>query len=299
MGFGSLATYVILFTVGLSMVAGFILTFRDFFAKSSLSLEERQEITRNKILSGIEIINYTYNETQDEKNKTWEYEDDFNEGIFENTTASDPTYPDALVLAHSSTTGQWYSEILELDGEINFTEIESTGTMIEPLISYLEIRIRTAENRTSLTSTFLGPDGTEASYYSLNSVENINDIHNGDSVVQLEVSMGRNSEFVETPVLDYVSIGYKYTNVLNLVIRNDGKVRLDNDVLDFFINTDRLERNTIVESEVIDDGYKINPGFWDPGRDINVKISKAIESEDFMLTAITEFGTKDTKKVQI
>ena len=299
MGFSSLATYVILFTVGLSMVAGFILTFRDFFARSSLSLEDRQEISRNKLLSDIEIINHTYNETTIEKNVSWAYLRDFEKGIFENTTASDETYPDTLVLSYDNTTGIWVSEIIELNGDFEFNTILMSGFVAEPIQSSAELRIRTANNLSTLTGEFVGPDGTSETFYSINSEENINSVHQGDSIIQIKIDLERLNQFIETPSINSIVINYQYNNILELRIKNTGKIRLDHDIIDVFVNTNRISRDEIITSNVIDEGYVSNPGLWEPDRDVLLSISRVLEPGNKMFTAINEFSSKSTKRLTI
>ena len=299
MGFSSLATYVILFTVGLSLIAGFILTFRDFFARSSVSLEERQEISRSKLMSDIEIINQTYNVTNVEKNKTWETSEDFGRGILENITISNELYPNQIVLSFDNTSGYWISEIVEIEGNFEFTTLFVEGVIAEPIQSSVELRIRTANNLSSLTGNFIGPDGTEDSHYSINVEENINNIHQGNNVIQLRVDFERLNEFIETPSVDSIAINYEYSNILELRIRNSGKVRLDHNIVDLFVNTRRVSRNSIVLREVIHESYMSNPGIWEPERDLIVYVSEEIEQGTNVFTAINEFGTKSTRKLEI
>ena len=300
MGFSSLATYVILFTVGLSVVSGFVLTFRDFFSKSSLSLEERQEISRNKMMSDIEIKNYSYSSL--ERNMTWKEKNDFNIGIYENTTSADINGKEMIELSFDNNTGYWISNIIELSENSELKTIESTGTISVPTESSIEIRIRTANNLSSLTGSFLGPDGTENTFYALNEKRQIFENQISDSVIQIKANFSRRNPGIESPRLDFIIIEYEYSDVLNLVITNTGKIRLDDEIIDLFLDGNRIPRTEVIEKNVLYNtnvSRVLNPGIWEPGRDLSISVSQIIESGTRSLTAINQYSTKSTKKITI
>ncbi len=295
MGFGSLATYVIMFSVGLSVVVGFMFSFKTSFAQSSASLEERQEISKAKLQSDMEIMGITYNETQEEQHVIWNTTSDFNEGIFDNTTASNTSFPDSIILSYDNLTGAWYSEIIEFNGTVNYTFINSSGN---ELTGNIDFQIRSAENKSALTGEFVGPDGTNQSAYTLGSTQEISAEHDGDDVIQLKVSFSRLTSTVDIE-LDWVTLGYQHINVLEATIKNTGEMRLDKDILDVFVNGDRIPRDSIISAEVIESTDITNPGLWEPEEEITLKLSTTLQPGTKMFTLSNEYATKAHKKAII
>jgi hypothetical protein len=289
-----MATYVILFAVGLSVVVGFILTFRDYFVKSSISLEERQEISRSKLQSDMEILNISYNAAQPTEFKEWNASSEFNEGIYDNITSTNVSYPGTLILSNGNSTGEWYSEIIEFNGSIDFQFINAST--IVPGGSFVGIQLRSAKNKTALTGPFLGPDGTSGSSYLL-FPEIINPVHDNDSVVQVRVFMDRGASVI--PEVEWIEIHYAYTNVLEINVRNTGKIPIDTDTLDFFVSEQRISRDNVFRTDVIDATDITNPGIWEPEEELTIKISEVISPGMKMLTMVNEFSTKEYKKMII
>ncbi len=289
MGFGSLATYVILFTVGVAMATGLMFTFRDYFSTSSSSIEVRQSISHARMASAMEIRNISYNSDGMGSTEAWETTEDFQEGIFDNTTAED----DSVVLEGENTTGVWYSDVREFNGPSDITSLSAGGLAVQP--DSVKIKVRTAEDRGSLTGPFLGPDGTDENddFYELEDGQDANDIHSGDSVVQ--VAAWFNDTVSEDPShLDYIILGYEYEATLNVTIRNRGNIELDEEKLDFFIVGDRVSRDSVLDMSVVEEEGMPNPGIWDTEADLALQFAIGSLSGDNLFTVTNEFGARDS-----
>lgn len=294
MGFGSLATYVILFTVGVGMATAMMFSFRDYFSATSTSLEIRQLINNNKMNARMEIVNINYSEGGLIDNLNWNSSNDFNLGIFDNTSTNN----DLLFLFENNNTGIWYSNIIELEGPVNFTQMSVAG--IESLADSVRVRIRTAEQRQTLTGSFLGPLGTsdENDYYTLNLNQDINDIHNGDSVFQVGVWIN-DSGSEDNSSIDSIEIEFEYQATLDVTIRNTGTMELDTNRLDFFLVDRRIERTSILEKSVVNEPGLPNPGIWDSQKDLFIRLSTSMITDDLLFTATNEYGFRSAKRIGI
>ena len=295
MGFGSLATYVILFAVGLSVIVGFILTFRDYFVRSSISLEARQSIERQQAESGIEIINFTYNQTNVASDSyRVDTQAEFETGVSENISTT--TTPGELHLNGTNLTGVWYSEIIDTNYSVDFHTIESGANYGAQEDIYLQLR--SAESTSNLTGQFLGPDGTSATVYQADNIDAINSIHDVDREFQVQVYIERLVNFID-PELDFIEINYTPYNLLELHIKNDGKIQLDKDKIDYFLSGDRIDRASVYSSNITSSTDIINPRIWDPDKIIRVLVSKNIEPDNYVITATNEYSSKDQLMISI
>ncbi len=294
MGFSSLATYVILFAVGMSMVIGLLLVYKDFFVKSSESFELRQKMNSDKLQSNLEILNFTYSFEYKEKNLTVDTQEDFEAGISENISTTENV--GWIRLANDNLTGTWYSEIYNLNYSLNFTDITIEGNDFGASTD-IDVQIRSAKTTSELVGDFLGPDGTSNTFYSLEgaspAIIAINETHNSDSVIQLKVNLKRTITNRE-PEVDYLVIGYKISYISELAIKNTGKIRLDKDVLDYFIDGDRIPRTKIVSTIIRNETDILNPGLWDPEEIISVNISQPITLGNHIVNVINEQSIKDS-----
>ncbi len=295
MGFGSLATYVILFTVGLSMAVGVMSTVRDYFSQSSTSIEVRQEISRFQSGSTMEIINSTFDERGQNRSLLWDENEEFEEGIFEDTETDD----DSVVIVDGEAEGTWFSEIVELKGPANFTFLSADGS--EPLIEEpIEIRLRTAETRDEMTGDFIGPDGTDGGddfYLAHEEDQEIYEGHMNDSFIQARVDF--EEDFVDDPELNFLEIDYHYLGILEFLIRNTGSFELDEDRLDYFVAGQRIPRDSVLDKEVIDVPGLPNPGVWDSEKDLLVKLPVGLIEGTTLLTLTNEHATRESKRLEI
>ena len=292
MGFGSLATYVILFTVGVGMVTGLMFTFRDFFSTSSSSIEIRQSIRHDRLSATMGIQNATYQEGGIMDSIVWETDQNFEDGIFENTTTDD----DRLSLEGDNVTGVWYSDIREIEGPLNFTSLSADG--LDAIPDSIRIRIRTAGERQHLTGSFLGPDGTGSpeDFYELEMDQDINDVHDGDQVIQVQVLI-EDELTGDTSYLDNLEISFEYIATIDVHIRNTGTLELDEDRLDFFVIGERIPRDSILEMMVIEEDGLPNPGIWDSETDLWVRLATGPLETSALFTVTNEYGAKGSRRI--
>ncbi|MFP4117898.1 MAG: hypothetical protein ACLFTR_03155 [Candidatus Woesearchaeota archaeon] len=276
------------------MITGLTFTVKDYFSTSSSSIEVRQSISKDKTDAQIEVRNVTYIEGGITDSVIWENNSDFEEGIFENTTAVN----DRIYLSADNTTGVWYSDVKELEGPLNFTLLSADGMDAVP--DAIEIRIRTAEDRESLTGQFLGPGGTDdtTDFYDLSMDQAINDVHDGDQVLQAQVLI--EDEFTnDNSYLDYLEIGFEYMAILDVFIRNTGTMEQDQDRLDFFVIDERLSRDSIIEMNVVEEEGFPNQKLWDSEMDLRVKLATGLLDTGALFTVTNEFGSRDSERIMM
>lgn len=300
MGFSSLATYVIMFAIGMSIFIGLLFSYKAYFVRSAESLEATQEINQAKLNSAMEIMNYTYNQTEyAEKFVLVDSQTEFELGIFDNITSTEEV--GWLRLEASNTTGDWYSDIYVLNHSMNYTNLTITG--IHPGVqAEIHAQIRSANSEAELTGDFLGPDGTSASVYDVPEVNSatfgISDAHNGHTVVQIKIYLYRQSDILE-PRVDKIELGHKSSYILSINVKNDGKIKLDKEILELFIDQERISRNRIVSAEISSETDIINPGLWDSEEIIMINISSPIDSGKHRVSVINEYGIQDSELLTI
>lgn len=298
MGFSSLATYVILFAVGMSMVIGLLLVYKDFFVQSSESFELRQEMNSNKLQSNIEILNVTYGFEYSSENITIDSQSDFESGITDNTTTTEEV--GWLRLAFDNLTGIWYSNIYSLNYSMNFTEITIVG--VDLGVTDVNVQVRSATTTSELTGDFLGPDNTSNTFYSLVGIGSISiplsDIHDKDSVIQLKAQLNRTNTGQE-PRIDSIALAYKTSYVSELNIKNSGQIRLDKDLLDIFIDGNRISRYQIINTSIRPETDILNPRLWDSEEIVTINISTPIQAGNHIINVVNEHSIKDSFAVTI
>jgi archaellum component FlaF (FlaF/FlaG flagellin family) len=299
MGFSSLATYVILFAVGMSMDIGLLLVYKDFFVKSSEGFELRQEINSNKLQSNIEIINFTKGVESSPINITIDSQEDFELGITDNISTTEEI--GWLRLSVDNLSGVWYSDIYSLNYSINYTEITIVGVDLGATTD-VSVQIRSATKTTELTGEFIGPDDTSNTFYTLDGAGSIaipiSDIHDNNSVIQVKAVLNRTATGQE-PRIDTIAIGYKISYVYELNIKNTGKIRLDKNLIDLFIDGERVSRDNIITSNIRTETDILNPGLWDSEEIVRINISNPIGTGNHIINAVNEHSVKDSFLINI
>jgi hypothetical protein len=112
---------------------------------------------------------------------------------------------DTWIFTKIMDSGDYVSREFDTGGKTNFTQIQWDS--IEPQNSDIIFHIRTADNKSNLKSSpFVGPDGTDTSYFTQRSGEDIWKGHKGDRWIQYKAYF--NTETSTSPRLKDVSIEY-------------------------------------------------------------------------------------------
>ena len=103
-------------------------------------------------------------------------------------------------------TGVWESQTIdtgagsEVFGTVDFTADQPDGT---------DLRIQIATDDVDPPTTFLGPDGTATSYWTVGSLPSVADFaHDGDRYLRVRVEMATNDRVATTPRLDEFAVEY-------------------------------------------------------------------------------------------
>lgn len=83
------------------------------------------------------------------------------------------------------------------------------------------------------------------------------------------------------------------TDITTVNIKNTGKTKLQTDKVDIYLDglfIDRNESNRTINIQTSTDLK--NPGIWDPGEIVQIKIFKVLEDGDHTLTVSTQYSTK-------
>jgi hypothetical protein len=291
MAFDSIVAYVILFSLGISAVVGIAFLYKDYVIKTTTSLDSRQDILDQKGKADLQILNITYSDIS-LRNHTITSKEDFALGIFDETNKT--LVSGNLNLEWNGTNyssiGNWSSQIIDLGHKANLTEISIN--MITPDSTWLGIQIRSAENSSQLISNFLGPDGTENTYYE--SSQSINSVHREHQVFQLRVYF-TTTNTSRTSELEDITVSYKYLfKDVELNIENSGKIKLDKNYLDIFVDKERIPRDYDgLSFEVVSSSDYLNPGIWDPDEILRVSFPFNMTSGKNVIQAVNEFSTSD------
>lgn len=298
MAFESLVAYVILFTVGLSAVVGLAFYYKDYLVRTSESLDSRQELLGIKENSDIEITQSMFIPPPVYQKVIITDEDDYSEGIFDFT--NETMEPGNITLDLNGAVyheqGNWTSRIYDMGHATNFSRMY--WKRVAPGQTWMGVQIRTAVNASELTGQFIGPDGTVDTYYDL-SGQPINDIHDNDTVMQLKVYLNTTNTAV-TPVLEELNITYSFLYGMFLVeVLNDGKVKLNEELLDVFVDEERLPRDyPQLFNEIIIGTDVKNPGLWDPDEKLRITFPYNLTKGKHTLRMVSEFSSTDYVAVQ-
>ncbi|MCK4453915.1 fibronectin type III domain-containing protein [Candidatus Parcubacteria bacterium] len=101
--------------------------------------------------------------------------------------------------------GDLISSSQDLGQQSNFTTIQWT----ENLPSNTDLKFQIATNNDNATWNFIGPGGTDATYYTTASGENIHSSHNEDQYVKYKAYLSTSDTSV-TPTLSDITINYEY-----------------------------------------------------------------------------------------
>lgn len=292
MAFESIVSYVILFSLGLSAVVGMSVMYKDYVTRTTFSLDTRQELLEQKAKSEVGIKNISY-EDPSEEDFSISSEKDFSEGIFEDT--NETMQPGNLTLDYNgsdySERGNWTSPIYDLGHEANLTKISFSSDV--PPSGWLGFQLRSAENSSQLIGEFFGPDGTKDTFYEISETD-INLVHRGHKVFQARVFLNT-SDTGLSPVLEELNVSYRFVYgslVVNAL--NGGKVKLDKDYLDFFVNNLRVERNyDALSAHVVAETDLQNPGLWDPGEVLEISFPINLSQDKHVFRLVSEFSTSD------
>jgi hypothetical protein len=293
MAFESIVAYVILFSIGLSAVVGLSFFYKDYVVRTTTSLDTRQEMLKDKEDSAITIDFIDY-QPSFPRNFVLTSQQEFAEGIFEKT--NETAVPGDLLLDFTgpvyNESGNWTSPIYDEGTPINFTSFSMAGGF--PPQCWLGFQIRSADSAPNLIGDFIGPDGTENTYY-LPSQGPISDWHDGDEVYQLRIYLST-SDTALTPVLSELNITYNFVlNTFSMDVVNDGKVRIDMSTLDIYVDESRLSRTfPNMEKMIMLNTDVQNPGLWDPGETMKVQFPFDLNtSENHIFRMVTEYGSSD------
>ncbi len=85
------------------------------------------------------------------------------------------------------------------------------------------------------------------------------------------------------------------TDTIVIDVKNLGKTKLDLDLIDVFIDSERIPRQTSNRTiEVLSDTEIVNPGIWDPKEDIEIKVFKILnQSISHTVKVTTQYGISD------
>jgi len=96
--------------------------------------------------------------------------------------------------------------------------------------------------------------------------------------------------------IEIVSVSYNnVTEVITAYVKNVGKTKLDVDMVDVFVDHERIYRNTQNRTiTVLSDTEIQNPGIWDPNEDVEIKVFKTLNTNvthTFQIT--TQYAVSD------
>jgi hypothetical protein len=291
MAFESIVSYMILFSVGIGAIVAIAVFYNNYLVTTTRSLDDKQDLLEKKNSALIHIENVSLSSAQS-KQFLVNSESDFNEGIFyqtNETIVSGSVVLDLDGLDYYSD-GYFISDIYDLSHPVDFTSLASNGQ--RPAPTFLGVQMRSANSSAELVGEFLGPDGTNETYYGL--LDTTNSVHDGDKVIQFKVTM-TTSDVSQTPQLDNITLNYKYMyDDLSIVVLNDGSIKIPFDNVDIFIDDDRIERNYVSLSKYVLDYTEIrNPSIWDPEEFLELKLPYNMTSGNHIIRLVTEYGTAD------
>ncbi len=138
-------------------------------------------------------------------------------------------YDDTWIYRHELPTknGTFISSAYDCGHNSSFYELSWYATTPAPDVSSVRLQIRTADSATNLISkAFLGPDGTENSYYTT-SPTSIWFGHDGDRWVQFQIYLNL-SKFTDSPAIKDISITYNCYPDIKAMGPNDGCIKTYN-----------------------------------------------------------------------
>ena len=104
------------------------------------------------------------------------------------------------------------------------------------------------------------------------------------------------SDKIETQV-EITSISYSnQTEQTSIYVKNLGQTKLDTDLVDVFIDSQRVPRNNNNRTiQVLKDTEVTNPGIWDPEEDIEIKVDKWLnQTRTHSAKVVTQYAVSDS-----
>lgn len=86
---------------------------------------------------------------------------------------------------------------------------------------------------------------------------------------------------------------------IEMAVKNTGSTTQKPDTLDFYVNSERVPRNSSGREIAILEPDIMNPRLWDSDEQISVKIPYSLADGNHTIKIITEHGASDTKIFEV
>ena len=277
MGFGTtFATLAFLFIfAGMTVI---VIGMQDSITAAATTINDQQQEILKAQQQAITVLNTNY---EFAALKEWKitYNDEFNQGTYNNTTAT----TDQIELTNANTEGTYTSTAYDTGHTSNYTTI--SWTSIEPTGSEITFQIRSANTTQDLESQpFIGPDETTQTTYNTPG-ESISDTHNQDQIIQYQATLTATDT---SPQLQEITLGVRReVGHATLILENTGVAKLHPQRTDAYIDGIRVPRNQA--NRVLDLEIGLDERLWNPGQELEITLFTNI-STSAVVTIINEYA---------
>lgn len=98
--------------------------------------------------------------------------------------------------------------------------------------------------------------------------------------------------------IDSISYNSPSTKIV-MVVNNTGKIKLDTDEIDIYVDGSRIPRDQTNRTIQILPQDFLNPNLWDPDESIEINITYSLSVGNHYIDILTEYSTGDTGIITI
>ena len=259
-----------------------VISMHDSITAAATHAQEQQQTLLEAHQQAISITNtnYAYAALRDWKTT---YNDDFDKGTYNNTTATS----DQIELTETNTQGTYTSQAYNTGHTSNYTTLGWSST--EPANSNLTFQLRSANTTQDLESqAYIGPDGTTNTAYETPGTP-IHESHNQDRILQYQATL---TTTADTPQLHEVTIGVRReVGHATLTLENTGSAKLHPTRTDAYINGIRALRTSTDRHLDLEIG--LDERLWNPGQELTLTVFTNITTSQ-TFTIINEHAKAQT-----